>query len=370
MRNTAEARRATFPSTLAERNDLIRARQLVLAHGRNATSYQILNPGFRLWFAPGGDAVLGYVLAAGVRVVGGDPVCRPERLAEVVDAFEAEAAGVGQRVCYFGAEEPVAEVLRSRGPNDRLVLGAQPLWSADSLVGALAAKASLRAQVNRARNKGVTARRWPSDRAAADPGLARCLGDWLANRGLPPMHFLVEPETLDRLVDRKVFVAQRGGVPVAFLVASPIPARSGWLIEQIVRGSGGDRQAPNGTTELLLQAAALELAADEGELITLGLAPLSGRGDGAVPPETNPPWLTRLLLSGVRRFGSRFYDFEGLESFKNKFQPDAWEPIYAIAGEPQFALRNLYAIAGAFGGVSPPLFLARAMLRKIGRYRR
>jgi len=357
-------KRAPSPSSLTAREDLARARDLVLAHGRNATCYQILNPGFRRWFAPEGDAVVAYVPSAGVRVVGGDPVCPPERLAGVVAAFEDEAAARRRRVCYFGAEEPLAGVLRSRGPSDRLVLGAQPLWSPESLVGALAGKASLRAQVHRARNKGVTARRWPSADATGHSGLARCLDDWLATRGLPPMHFLVEPETLERLEDRRVFVAERRGVAVAFLVASPIPARDGWLIEQIVRGSSGDRQAPNGTSELLLQTAALELAAHGADLVTLGLAPLAERAGRATHSLTHPPWLIRRLLSGVRRFGRRFYDFEGLESFKAKFLPDAWEPIYAIAGERRIGLRTLYAIAGAFGGTSPVTFLGRAVLRR------
>jgi len=355
-------RPAMTASSLTEREDLARARALVLAHGRNATCYQILNPGFRRWFAPEGDAVVAYVPHAGVRVVGGEPVCPPERLAAVVDAFEADAIRRRRRVCYFGAEEPLAEVLRARGPCDRLVLGAQPMWSPESLVASFQDKASLRAQVHRARNKGVSARHWPSERAAGHPGLGRCLEDWLLTRGLPPMHFLVEPETLTRLEDRRVFVAERDGVPVAFLVASPVPARRGWLIEQIVRGMEGDRRAPNGATELLLHAAALELAAADAEFVTLGLAPLSRHSD---PPGIHPPWLIRLLLDRVRAWGRQFYDFEGLESFKAKFVPDSWEPIYAIAGERRIGLRTLYAIAGAFGGTSPVVFLARAALRRL-----
>lgn len=359
--------RAASGSTLTEREDLARARELVLAHGRNATCYQILNPGFRRWFAPEGDAVVAYVPHAGVRVVGGEPVCPPERLAEVVDAFERDATRRRRRVCYFGAEEPLAEVLRSRGPCDRLVLGTQPVWRPRSLVATFHDKPSLRAQVNRAHNKGVSARHWPSERAAGehcggDPGLARCLSDWLGTRGLPPMHFLVEPETLTRLEDRRVFVAERRGVPVAFLVASPVPARRGWLIEQIVRGMEGDRRAPNGTAELLLHAAALELAAADARFITLGLAPLSRRSE---PPDSRPPWLVRRLLDQVRTWGRSFYDFEGLEAFKAKFVPDFWEPIYAIAGERRIGLRTLYAIAGAFGGGSPVAFLGRAALRRL-----
>ena len=48
-----------------------RARALVLAYGWNATSYQILNPGFSLWFNRECTAVAGYVEQHGVRVVTG-----------------------------------------------------------------------------------------------------------------------------------------------------------------------------------------------------------------------------------------------------------------------------------------------------------
>ena len=52
------------------------------------------------------------------------------------------------------------------------------------------------------------------------------LEQWI-ERGLPPLHFLVEPRTLERLADRKVFVAELKGEVVGFLVASPVPVRNG-----------------------------------------------------------------------------------------------------------------------------------------------
>jgi phosphatidylglycerol lysyltransferase len=47
-----------------------------------------------------------------------------------------------------------------------------------------------------------------------------------------------------------VFVAERAGDVVAFLVATPIPARGGWLLEQWPRAP----DAPNGTVELVVDA--------------------------------------------------------------------------------------------------------------------
>lgn len=351
---------ATHSISPVASDQLARARDLVLAYGWNATAYQIVNPGMSLWFSARGDAVAGYVERGLTRVVAGAPVCAPERLSEVVGEFERECVTRGRRVCYFGAEARLESVLHRRADHSRVLLGSQPSWNPAHWASIVAGKASLRAQLNRARNKGVTVAPISSDEATRDPSLRRVLDEWLATRGLPPMHFLVEPETLSRLFDRRVFVARgKTGDTVAFLVASPAPAREGggWLIEQFVRGS----RAPNGTVELLLDAAMRVLAAEGYEYVTLGLAPLAEHG---LRIATNPFWL-RILLRWVRAHGRRFYNFEGLERFKAKFQPEEWEPVYAIVSEPRFSPRTLYAIAAAFSDRSPISTVARAIWRAV-----
>lgn len=78
-----------------------------------------------------------------------------------------------------------------------------------------------------------------------------------------------------------------------------------------------------------------------------------------------PPLSLRLLLGWVRVHGRRFYNFEGLNQFKAKFQPEEWEPIYAVTNRRRVSVRTLYAIAGAFGGTSPVLFVGHALLRAL-----
>jgi phosphatidylglycerol lysyltransferase len=333
------------------------ARSLVLRYGWNAMAYQILNPGIRRWFSEDGEAVVGYVTAERCRVVAGSPVCAEERLAQVAAEFAADARRAGRWVCYFGAQDRLIDLVAERRPMSALLLGAQPYWNPQRWPAVIAGKASLRAQLARARNKGVTVSLRHLIDGDHEPELQRCLNEWLEKRGLPPMHFLVEWNILPRLLDRRLFVAERAGEVVGFLIASPIPLRNGWLIEQIIRG----RAAPNGTNELLLDAAIRALAVDRAEYVTLGLSPLSR----AVTQEPLPPWRIRLLLAWVRVHGRRFYNFEGLEQFKSKFQPEGWEPIYAVTNRPRISLRTLYAIAGAFGGTSPVLFIGRALLRAL-----
>lgn len=336
--------------------DVELARRLALRHGWNATAFQVVNPGMCHWFSPGRDALTGYVESLGVRVVAGAPICAEERLGEVIAAFEQEARLHRQRVCYFGAAGRVMSLLGDRPGYSTVILGAQPVWNPAGWAAVIANHASLRAQLSRARNKGVRVEEWPAAAAHNHPALHRLLAEWLAMRTLPPLHFLVEPETLDRLEGRRIFVALRAGEPVGFVNCSPVPARSGWLTEQFIRG----KLAPNGTVELLLDAAVRALAADGARYVTMGLVPLSSHTWDATC--INPVWL-RWLLTWVRAHGQRFYNFAGLEQFKAKFSPDSWETIYAIANQPRFTPAMLYAIAHAFSRGSPLIAVGRGILK-------
>ena len=339
--------------------DVPRARALALRYGWNAMAYQVVNDGMQHWFSHDGDAVVGYVRTHGVCVVVGAPICEGSRLHAVLAEWEAFVRSLGCRACYFGAAGRVFDALHGRPGYATVVLGAQPVWDPARWPEIPAGAASLRSQMHRARNKGVTVSEWPQARASSDARLRECLRQWLATRGLPTLHFLVEPHTLHDLEGRRLFVAERGEEVVGFINASPVPARQGWLVEQFVRGS----HAPNGTIESLLDCMMRAVAADGARYVTMGLVPL--RDGSADSVAANPAWLASLLAL-VRVHGRRFYNFRGLERFKTKFRPHGWEPIYAISAEPRFTLRTLYAIAAAFTVQSPVLAVARGLGRAIG----
>ncbi len=332
--------------------DIDRARDLVLRYGWHPSAYQILNPGIRLWFATAGDAVVGYTDHGRVRVAAGEPVCPAERLGAVAAEFEAATGAEHRRVCYLAAEARLGELLNDAPGYSSVVLGAHPVLRPSRWAETLRSHASLRAQLNRARNKGVTIEEWSSARATESPELRECLARWLGSRGLPPLHFLVETETLAHLVDRRVFVAEGAGGVVGFVVASPIPLRDGWLVEQVVRIP----EAPNGTAELTIDAAVRTFEAEGSDHVALGVAPLSERaGRSDVGPGL------RLVLAWVRAHSRRFYNFSGLEAFKAKFDPAWWEPVYAISREPTFSFGTLWAISGAYCGGSPLLTGVKAV---------
>jgi len=89
--------------------------------------------------------------------------------------------------------------------------------------------------------------------------------------------------------------------------------------------------------------------------------PLSRRCPEALL-QRNPPWL-RLLLDWARAHGRRFWNFDGLDAFKAKFQPDGWEPIFAISSQSHFTPGVLMAIVRAFSPEAARLSSAQALFR-------
>ena len=336
-----------------------RARALVLEHGWNAMSYQILTPGMSHWFSRAGDAVSGFMRFGNTRVVAGAPACARHRLAEVTDELEADGITAGCQTLYFAAGSRLERILAARGTHTLVPIGSLPTWQPGDWQATMLRKASLRAQVHRARNKGVRVFEVPATKEEVHT-LRPVLAAWLATRGLPPLGFMTSTAILDLPGDRRIFVAERASAPAAYLVAAPVPARDGWLIEQWPR----QPSAPNGTTHMLIDAAMESFAASGSAYVTLGVTPLAARSDTSATPL--PRWLN-LLFRWMRAHGRRFYNFRGLEAFKASLEPAGWEPVYVIAPGPALTLSMLRAIAGVFANGQPERFIARGLYDAVRR---
>ena len=292
-----------------DRGERQRVLALLKRHGWNATSFQILEPGFRYWF-DGDDACVGYVDTGRAWVAAGSPVAPPERFAEVSAKFVAAATAARRRACCFATESRFHDAAGWSA----LRVGDQPIWAPEDWATVVRDHRSLREQVRRARAKGVRVRGLtPGELAPGQPArieLDGLIARWLASRTIAPMGFLVQVDPFSFPDERRYFVAERDGKAVGFLCAIPIYARPGWFFEDFLR----DPSAPNGTVELLVDAGMRAAAAEQIPYVTLGLVPLSGEIS---------PW-----LRAARRWGNSLYDFDGLRAFKAKLKPRAWDPIF------------------------------------------
>lgn len=284
-----------------------RVLELLRRYGTQVTSFQVLEPGFSYWF-DGEEACVAYRELPGAWVAAGAPLAPADRVGPVMERFAEAARAQGRRAQFFAVEPQVV-------PEgfEVLPIGARPEWDPVEWEQGLKGHRSLREQLRRSKAKGVRVRRAAPEeleegrplRAAVDTLIAR----WLAAKPMPAMGFLVDLHPYGFGEARRYFVAEQEGRLAGFLAAVPIFARGGWLFEDLLR----DPDAPNGTPELLVDAAMRALAEEGSRFVTLGLVPLA---------EVPRGW-----LRWIRDHSRWLYDFEGLRRFKAKLGPARWTPV-------------------------------------------
>ena len=284
---------------------------LLQRHGREATSFQILEPGLTYWFFDDDEGVLAYTDLGSAWVTAGEPVCAPERMAELVARFVEVAERADRRVRFFHVRGEFAPLVGLAHTH----VGELPTWDPRAWASTLASARSLREQLRRARNKGVTTRAVDGAQMedGASPLRARCdslVARWLGKKGMGELKFMVRVHPYGFARERRYVVAERAGQLIGLAVAIPIYQRNGWFIEDLLR----DDSAPNGTAELLVDTLMQEFAREGSHYATLGLAPLAGE--------------LRPLLALTRNYTTRLYNFPGVRSFKEKLRPKQWEAVY------------------------------------------
>lgn len=334
------------PSGGSHQVERARVLELLRRHGRNATSFQVMEPGLRYWFDAAGDGVVAYVDTGSAWVVAGAPIAAADQVWATGEQFAAAAREAGRHAVFVCVEQWARDVPWLRF----LAIGTQPVWDPGTWPEILAQTRSLREQLRRARAKGVRVRSVPAaeiaDAAAPVRGqVDRLIARWLASRAMAPLGFLVTLHPFEYPAERRYFVAERDGEAVGLLAAVPVYRRGGWLLEDFLRAP----DAPNGTMEAVFAHAVTELAGEGARHVTLGLAPLAG-ATGA--------------LRAIRDCTRWLYDFEGVRAFKAKLRPGAWEPVYLAWPRGRGPVGPVIDCLRAFAGGSLVRFGAATLVHR------
>lgn len=332
--------------------ELLRLYQL---HGYNAHALVSITPGIRLWKSP--EGAVAYNEFGRVWLVPGDPLASPENLTRVSESFLRKAVAEGRVVGFVPTTEQFAKHGRELGLR-AVKIGSAPYFDLTTWAprGDRAKKA--RAGVNQARRAGVHV----AEVVEVDEKLVRetaCLcKSWLnTRRSAIRFEWLFTVDLFQHKEHKKYFTARdANGKLVGFLAASPIPARNGWYLEDVLRS----KRAPNGTTDLLVVEVLDALKRSGATLATLGTTLMSNEGETHVHIS---PTLSSVSWSLARCF-ALFYNFNGVRRFKTKFAPSWWESEYVLMSPNLTAPpRVLSALIRAIVPAGPTYLIARQLSR-------
>jgi lysylphosphatidylglycerol synthetase-like protein (DUF2156 family) len=348
-----QAHRVVFPDPNVE---LLRLQQL---YGYNAHALVSIAPGTRLWSCPQTDGAIGYHEFGKVWLVAGDPLASAENLAGVANRFLRTARAQGRTVGFMPATQRFAKHSSDLGLR-AVKIGSAPYFDLTTWAprGDRAKKA--RAGVNQARRAGVRVSRVVS----VDEQLVRetaCLcKSWLTTRrSAIKFGWLFTVDLFQHKESKKYFTARDAtGRLVGFLAASPIPARDGWYLEDVLRLP----ESPNGTTDLLVVEVLELLRLDGAKLATLGTAPMAI--ESSLEEEVPGNVLLSTLVHIIASCFSVFYNFEGVRRFKSKFAPSWWESEYILLSRNVTAPpRIISAFVHAIVPAGPSTLLTRQITR-------
>ncbi len=351
------ARRFRAPDPTAE---LLR---LQAAYGYNAHSLVSITPGAMTWTMPEIDGVIIYGEFGRVWLAAGDPLAKPEDIRALVKGFMAAATNA-KRIAAF---VPATERFASEGIRlglSAIKIGAAPYFDLKEWQPRGNSAKKMRAGINQALRAGVRIESIDSfDEDLRKETTALCL-EWLkTRRAATTFGWLLALDPFLRAEQKTMFVARDvNNRLVGLIAASPIPARDGWYLEDVLRA----QDAPPGTADLLVFEALQRLKAAGAAMATLGTAPLAKEGTDDISTHDHPV-IERALRVASKRLGV-FYNFEGLRRFKGKFVASWWESEYVLVQHGVLVpSRVAHALLRAIvpGGLKQ--LLARRTLRSIRR---
>ncbi|GMA14289.1 DUF2156 domain-containing protein (plasmid) [Deinococcus metallilatus] len=294
-------------------------------YGHAPATFATLTEGVRALTLPGVPGALPYTPVGRVWLAAGDPLAPPACWGEFARAFLSAARAAHVTPALAGGSAAFAQAAVREGWR-AVRFGATPYLDARTWSPRGHAGRTLRNNLNRARRAGVEVSAVPCPDAPTWAEIDALSAAWLSARsGGRALGWVLALTPRQHASHRRFFVARRSDGPLlAFLACSPLPAREGWYLEDVVRAP----DAPGGTAALLVHDAILALREAGARTVTLGCAPLA---DVALPDETFARALH--LERAARQLGpllAHAYNCGGLRRFKAQFAGARWEGEYVL----------------------------------------
>jgi phosphatidylglycerol lysyltransferase len=299
--------------------ELTRVRPLV-DRARDSSAHLALIGDKSLLFSERGDAFLMYGVQGRSWVAMGDPVGPEAEATELAWQFRELSDRHHGWACFYqvGPEAlprylDMGLSLLKLGEEATVPLGAFGLDGPS--------RRTLRAAYRRSERDGLVFEVVPAEAVpAALPELREISDAWLRERTVREKGFSLGRFQPGYLAEGPVAVVRREGTAVAFANVWASSARAELSVDLMRFGSA----APSGTMDFLFVSLMLWGREQGYERFNLGMVPFSGFERRALAPAWSK--LGGLLY----RFGEGFYNFQGLRSYKEKFDPE-WRPRYLAA---------------------------------------
>ncbi len=284
----------------------------------------------RLLFNQSGNAFVMYGVQGQSWIAMGDPVGPEEEWPELLWEYRELVDRHGGRTAFYQVEGEKLPYYLDLGLSP-LKLGEEGRVELEGFSLEGSQRAELRQAKRRAEREGASFEVAAKEQVPSLLyDLERISNDWLGQKNTAEKRFSVGFFSAEYLSKLPCAIARRDGVPVAFANIWP----SGQSEELSIDLMRYDATAPKGVMDYMFVELMLWGRVQGYRWFDLGMAPLSGLDRHPLAP------VWHRVGSFVFRHGEHFYNFEGLRSYKEKFNPE-WRPRYLMTRGGFSAVRTL-----------------------------
>jgi phosphatidylglycerol lysyltransferase len=324
----------------ASRRERALARSILEKYSTSTEDYfKLWPPDKHYFFSSNHESFVAYKVIGSDALALGDPSGPPAALPKLARDFEAFCQSNGWSAAYINATGHM-ESVSAANEYQRLFIGNEAVIDIAAFVETTQRSKHFRYIRNRAERDGISFEYWPAPLTTGQIARLRSVSNaWLGSRSRREYTFAMGYFDIEYVKGCDAGVLITNGRVVAYTNVIPGlkgPSRS---IDHMRYRSD---MPPTGMHYLLMQLI-LHFHEAGVQSFNLGLAPLSGLEDRE---DSNLP---ERLLGALKKLGGNYYSFEGLEQFKNKFEP-RWQPRYIYyQGSPARLLKLARNLTRAVG---------------------
>ena len=271
-------------------------------------------------FSASGEAFLMFARRGQTWAALFDPVGPRDEWGELIWRFVELADAHGGRAAFYQVRTEALPPYIDAGMK-LLKLGEEARVPLDSFDLKGAGRADLRYALKRGERDGLSMEIVPAERVRSlMPELTAISKEWLARHKSGEKRFSVAGFVTGFVLAQPVALLRQEGRPVAFATIMTTDLQEEATVGLMRHRAEASRYA----MEYLFIRLILHFKEQGYRSFSLGMAPLSGLGTHRLAPRWHR--IGRLIWT----HGRRSYNFQGLRTFKNKFEPD-WEPRYLAA---------------------------------------
>ena len=317
--------------------DLEKVHALVLKYGQNPMSYLAMENDKSYFFSVGVEGVCSYTIVGDVMVICGDPICALEN----GFVFLSELLTFSRTRHYDLVLLNITEMflnLYKANQFGYLKYGEDACFIlADyNLKGGAAAK--VRAAINHANKAGIQVHEYKPKMKIdlkIEKEITEISNEWLRNKAMPEMQFMLGGINLDAPRERRYFYAvDDHEIMLGFVVFLPYLGGKAYLADVTRRRNN----APQGVLEKIIFDASM-IMKDEGVIFgNMGLSPLYN------VDENESRNISVKVSSYIYENLNTLYNFKLLHHSKEKYAPTHWESRYVAYYPKPMTIKYAYAI--------------------------